>query len=278
MLKNSLQSMNELAGEKTKLVNDHLPSYLLLAMLAGAYVGLEVILALSVGAPLASASLPVVSLVMGLSFAVALLLVVFAGAELFTGNHMIYTVSTLSGVTTWKDTFKNWTWCFIGNAIGAFGLCLLITGTGLFKGIEPNHLLMTLAAKKMNLPVSELFFRGILCNWLVCLAIWTASRTKSDAAKIMLIFWMLFAFVASGYEHSVANMTFLGLALLLPHPDAISAAGLFHNLIPVTLGNIVGGGLFVGSIYWFVNARQLKENAKQPAALSPDLSSAKLSK
>lgn len=92
----------------------------------------------------------------------------------------------------------------------------------------------------MNLPVSELFFRGILCNWLVCLAIWTASRTKSDAAKIMLIFWMLFAFVASGYEHSVANMTFLSLALLLPHPDAISAAGLFHNLIPVTLGNIVG--------------------------------------
>ncbi|MGG3192361.1 formate/nitrite transporter family protein [Priestia aryabhattai] len=278
MLKNSLQSMNELAREKTKLVNDHLPSYLLLAVLAGAYVGLGVILALSVGAPLASASLPVVSLVMGLSFAVALLLVVFAGAELFTGNHMVYTVSTLSGVTTWKDTFKNWTWCFIGNAIGAFGLCLLITGTGLFKGIEPNHLLMTLAAKKMNLPVSELFFRGILCNWLVCLAIWTASRTKSDAAKIMLIFWMLFAFVASGYEHSVANMTFLGLALLLPHPDTISAAGLFHNLIPVTLGNIAGGGVFVGSIYWFVNARQLKEAKKQPAALSADLDSAKLSK
>lgn len=87
-------------------MNDHLPSYLLLAVLAGAYVGLGVILALSVGAPLASASLPVVSLVMGLSFAVALLLVVFAGAELFTGNHMVYTVSTLSGVTTWKDTFK----------------------------------------------------------------------------------------------------------------------------------------------------------------------------
>lgn len=88
-------------------MNDHLPSYLLLAVLAGAYVGLGVILALSVGAPLASASLPVVSLVMGLSFAVALLLVVFAGAELFTENHMVYTVSTLSGVTTWKDTFKN---------------------------------------------------------------------------------------------------------------------------------------------------------------------------
>jgi len=76
----------------------------------------------------------------------------------------------------------------------------------------------------------------------------------------------------------VANMTFLGLALLLPHSDAISAAGLFHNLIPVTLGNIAGGGLFVGSLYWFVNARQLKEAKKQPAALSADLDSAKLSK
>lgn len=262
MFKDSLQTINEMALTKKKLLDNSLFRYLLLAALAGAYVGLGVVLAVSVAAPLAASSLPVVSLIMGLSFAVALLLIIFAGAELFTGNNMIYTVSTLSRVTTWKDAFKNWFWCFGGNFIGASILCLLIVGTGIFKTIEPDYLLMTIAAKKMNMATSELFFRAILCNWLVCLAIWTVIRTKSDTAKIMLIFWMLFTFVASGYEHSVANMTFLGLALLHPHPDTISLAGFIHNLVPVTLGNIVGGGLFLGTIYWFVDSKQWKLEQK----------------
>ncbi len=277
LFKDSLESMAEAARQKTDHLNKQLPSYLLLAILAGAYVGIGVVLALSVGAPLAQMSLPVVSLVMGLSFAVALLLVTFAGAELFTGNHMFYTISTLSGVTTWRDTLKNWAWCFVGNLLGAFILCLLIVGTGLFKGIDEGHLMMTIASKKMNLPMSELFFRGILCNWLVCLAIWTASRTKNDAAKIMLIFWMLFAFVASGYEHSVANMTFLGLALLHPNPESVSLAGMVHNLIPVTLGNIVGGALFVGSAYWFVQKKKA-EQTQEVQKISTALKEEELSK
>ncbi|MNJ74281.1 Nitrite transporter NirC [compost metagenome] len=99
----------------------------------------------------------------------------------------------------------------------------------------------------------NLFFRGVMCNWLVCLAIWTSLRAKEDTAKLILIFWMLFAFIASGYEHSIANMTVLGLALLLPHPDTISIAGWFHNMIPVTLGNMVGGALFVGTAYWIIS-------------------------
>ncbi|MCM3068403.1 formate/nitrite transporter family protein [Priestia flexa] len=278
MFKASIESMTDIARQKTNQVNKQLPSYLLLSMLAGAYVGIGVVLALSVGAPLAEASLPIVSLVMGLSFAIALLLVMFAGAELFTGNHMFYTISTLSGATTWKDTLKNWLWCFVGNGLGAFVLCLLIVGTGLFKGVGDTHLLLTTAAKKMNLPMSELFFRGILCNWLVCLAIWTALRTKSDAAKIMLVFWMLFAFVASGYEHSVANMTFLGLALLHPHPETISLAGLLHNLIPVTLGNIVGGALFVGSVYWFINKKQMEKGRIQEVKIPQIVKEETLSK
>lgn len=262
MFKDSIQSINEMARVKKNLLDKSLFQYLLLSALAGAYVGLGVVLAISVGAPFADSSLPVTSLIMGLSFAVALVLVIFAGAELFTGNHMIFTVSTLSKVTGWKDVCKNWFWCFIGNFIGAIILCLLIVGTGIFKSISPDHLLMTIAVKKMSMDSSELFFRAILCNWLVCLAIWTTLRTKSDTAKIMLIFWMLFTFVSSGYEHSVANMTFLGLALMHPHSEAISLTGFFHNLAPVTLGNIIGGGLFLGTIYWFVETRQYKQKPK----------------
>lgn len=106
----------------------------------------------------------------------------------------------------------------------------------------------------MTLPFSELFFRGILCNWLVCLALWMSSRAKSEAAKLVLIWWCLFAFIASGYEHSVANMTLLSVAVLLPnHPETISIAGWLHNMIPVTLGNIIGGGVFVGMAYWLIS-------------------------
>jgi nitrite transporter NirC len=111
---------------------------------------------------------------------------------------------------------------------------------------------MATAAKKMAIPFWQAFFRGILCNWFVCLAIWTSMRAKSDSAKLILIWWMLFGFIASGYEHSIANMTVLGLALVLPHPETVSLAGWFHNMIPVTLGNMVGGIVFLGMMYWFI--------------------------
>lgn len=94
----------------------------------------------------------------------------------------------------------------------------------------------------------------------------------------MLVFWMLFAFVASGYEHSVANMTFLGLALLHPHPETISLAGLLHNLIPVTLGNIVGGALFVGSVYWFINKKQMEKGRIQEVKIPQIVKEETLSK
>lgn len=122
----------------------------------------------------------------------------------------------------------------------------------------------------MSAPVTELFFRGILCNWLVCLAIWMSARSKEDIAKLVLIWWCLYAFIASGYEHSVANMTLLSLAWLLPnHPDTISLAGWFHNMIPVTLGNIIGGALFVGMAYWYTSPVRKKHNTP-PADYVPD--------
>jgi nitrite transporter len=106
------------------------------------------------------------------------------------------------------------------------------------------------ASLKMNLPMWELFIRGILCNWLVCLAVWMAARTTNDVAKIMLIFWCLFAFIGSGFEHSIANQSILGMALFLPHGPEVSWAGFVWNQLWVVSGNIVGGVVCMGGAYW----------------------------
>ncbi|MBY0204239.1 formate/nitrite transporter family protein [Paenibacillus polysaccharolyticus] len=250
----SVEGIIEAAVKKRDQMNASLPRYMVAALMAGAYVGLGIILIFSIGAPLLAAHSPLQTMLMGMSFGLALTLVIFAGSELFTGNNMFFTMSTLAGRTTVNDTLKNWGLVFLGNLIGAVLLSLLIVGSGLFKAATPEHLLFVVSAKKMSAPVTELFFRGILCNWLVCLAIWMSARSKEDIAKLVLIWWCLYAFIASGYEHSVANMTLLSLAWLLPnHPDTISLAGWFHNMIPVTLGNIIGGALFVGMAYWYTS-------------------------
>ena len=256
----SVETIVEAAVKRKEKMNENITRYMIAAALAGAYVGIGIILIFSLGAPLAAIKSPFQPLIMGASFGIALTLVMFAGSELFTGNNLFFTTSTLAGKTTIRDTLKNWIVVFIGNLLGAVILSLLVLGAGLFKDIPVEHLLFTATAKKMSLPVTELFFRGILCNWLVCLAIWMSMRAKEEVAKLILIWWCLFAFIASGFEHSVANMTLLSLATLLPHhPETISIAGWLHNMIPVTLGNIVGGGVFVGMAYWFISPVRSKK-------------------
>ncbi|MWC30553.1 formate/nitrite transporter family protein [Paenibacillus sp. MMS18-CY102] len=253
MYKDTIEAVLKSAVAKKTLLDESKGRYLLASGLAGAYVGMGIVLIFTLGAAFAAAHSIFTPVVMGMSFGIALTLVIFAGSELSTGNNMVFAISSLAKATTLRDAFRNWLFCYLGNFIGAMILCLLILGTGMFDKIPADHLLFTAASKKMHMNEFQLFFRGIMCNWLVCLAIWTSLRAKEDTAKLLLISWMLFAFIASGYEHSVANMTVLGLALLLPHPDTITIAGLLHNLIPVTLGNIVGGAGFVGMSYWLIS-------------------------
>lgn len=265
MFAQNVEAVVQAAVKKKEQMNDSFLRYFVSAMLAGAYVGIGIMLIFKLGAPLAAESSPFQSLVMGAAFGIALTLVVFAGSELFTGNNMFFTMSTLSGQTTVSDTLKNWGVVFAGNLGGAIVLSCLIYATGLFKDIPPDHLIFTAAAKKMNDPFMELFFRGILCNWLVCLALWMGIRVKGETAKLILIWWCLFAFIATGYEHSVANMSLLTLAVILPgHPETVTLAGWISNMMPVTLGNIVGGGVFLGMAYWFISSAKAstKESGK----------------
>ncbi len=135
----------------------------------------------------------------------------------------------------------------------AFCVGALMAGGGGNLLAEGAPLLNKVAAYRMNSPAIELLARAILCNWLVCLSLWMAARTNSDSTKCIVIFWCLFAFIASGYEHSVANMTLLSLALLGNPTESITIAGMVHNLLWVTLGNTIGGGLFMAAGYWIAS-------------------------
>ena len=227
--------------------------YLVLSALAGAYVGLGIVLIFAIGAPLAAAGSGATRAVMGASFGVALTLVIFAGSELFTGNNLIMTVGLLSRTVNGSALTRVWIASFLGNLAGSLLLALATAASGVLSKAPAKDFVLGVVAAKMAAPAGELFFRGVLCNALVCLAVWMGLRTKDETARLVLIFWCLFAFIGAGFEHSVANMTLLGIGLFLPHdPALVSWAGFARNLTLVTAGNIVGGALLIGLPYWFV--------------------------
>jgi nitrite transporter len=249
-VESTVEAFAAAADKKGALLRRSRTQYFILSALAGAYVGFGIALIFAIGAPLSEAHSPFLKTVMGASFGVALALVIFAGAELFTGNTMVLTMGVLSGRVPWSSLASVWAWSFVGNLVGSVVLALLIAQSGALGGEPQRSFIENAAAGKMGLAFGAAFARGILANWLVCLAVWSATRTTSDVAKLIMIFFCLFAFVGAGFEHSVANMTLLSLALFQPHGDLVSWAGFVQNMVPVTLGNIVGGALFVGGLYW----------------------------
>lgn len=240
------------ARAKWRMLEASLSRYLLLSSMAGIYVGFGIALIFSLGGPLAGAGSPWLKPVMGAAFGIALTLVIFAGSELFTGNNMVGTVGGLSGSVTWPQAIQLNVVSWAGNLLGSLGLAWLVVHAGVFANGEAAQLISTVASAKMAAPAWELFLRGVLCNWLICLAVWTAGRTTSETAKLLLIFWCLLAFIGTGYEHSIANQSLLGMALLLPHGPGVEWLGFWYNQLFVVLGNLVGGGICVGGVYWFV--------------------------
>ena len=253
MTEASVQAAAEAARVKAEYLRRQPLGYLILSILAGVYVGFGIVLIFAIGAPLMAVGSPAAKLAMGASFGVALSLVVFAGAELFTGNNMVMTIGALRRTASPGALSLIWVLSYIGNLLGSLALAWLVARSGVLGGAPHLEVVERTVATKMNLPFAALFWRGVLCNWLVCLGVWTAMRSQSEAGKLVMIFWCLFAFIGAGFEHSVANMTLLGIGLLQPHGEAISWGGFVHNLVPVTLGNIAGGALFVGGAYWLAN-------------------------
>jgi nitrite transporter NirC len=248
MYLDTIDAFASIAARKSELLKRAPLGFWISAMMAGAYVGLGIILIFSIGSDVEPAYRPII---MGASFGIALTLVVFAGSDLFTGHTMYMPLGVFRGRAGWGDLASVWAVSWLGNLVGAALLALLfVAGGGGAILHSKSGFIMTVAAAKMNAPAGALFCRAVLCNWLVCLALWMAARMSSDAAKCIAIFWCLYAFIASGFEHSVANMTLLSIALLGDHPETVSIAGMVHNLVWVTLGNIVSGALIMAGGYW----------------------------
>lgn len=195
-------------------------------------------------------------LVGGIAFSLGLILVVVGGAELFTGNNLIVMAWADRKVTTIK-LLRNWGLVYIANLSGAVGAAALMfwSGTLLFGDGAVAETALEIAIAKINIDPMQAFIRGILCNILVCLAVWLCFAAHDVAGKILAIIFPISAFVALGFEHSVANMYFIPLGMLISGGE-ISVIEFLSNLIPVTLGNIVGGGLFVAIVYWSIYLRK----------------------
>ncbi|MGL5273098.1 MAG: formate/nitrite transporter family protein, partial [Phocaeicola sp.] len=188
---------------------------------------------------------------MGATFPLGLMLVVLAGGELFTGNCAYFIPSVMNKEQAWKCAFRNWTLVWIGNFIGVlFFAYFLVSIPGLLQN-DPWHTgIQKIAVAKISNPFLVTFLKGVGANWLVCLAMWLGMSAKETTGKIIGIWWAVMAFVTLGYEHCIANMFFIPMAML--EGADISVFDMFvKNLIPATLGNIVGGSFFVGGLYWY---------------------------
>ena len=251
------EEFNKVAGAakaKSDLLKNNKLGYFVSSMLAGIFVGMAIMLIFTIGGLLTAAESPATKIVMGISFGGALSLVVFAGSELFTGNNFVMAVGSLNKSLSWVDTIKVWIVSFIGNLVGSILAGYMFYLAGLAKGPVGEFIANT-AATKMSLPAQELFFRGLFCNILVCLAVWCTFRCKDDVSKLIMIFWCLFIFITAGFEHSIANMTLLTIGLLSPGTAAVSITGYAYNIGVVTLGNMIGGIFFVAVPYYLISRK-----------------------
>lgn len=256
MLEQGLEYVVQLAKKKKVMLDTNPMQYFIRAALAGVYIGFVIVLCFKAGNFFHMTQSPATYLVASMFFGIALVLITYGSAELFTGNTMYFTVATLRKETTIVDTIKNWFACYAGNFVGAIFFALLFYATGIFEHIDNGHFLNTVTEAKMNTETTQLFAKAILCNWLVCLACFLPSQVKGDVAKIAIIMLLVFTFFLSGYEHSIANLSLFAIALLSPHPDTITISGAIHNLVPVTIGNIIGGSVFVGMVYHYLTKKQ----------------------
>jgi len=272
----------------TKKANGNMSHTFALGVLAGAFIALGACFYTTVVTGIPPALIGPSKLVGGLCFSLGLILVAVGGAELFTGNILIV-MSVLSGKARLAYLIRNWVLVYAGNFVGSLLVAVLAFYAWQWKLGDSvvGATAYSIAAKKLSLPFETAFCSGIMCNFLVCLAVWLCYSGRTVADKILAIIFPVTAFVALGFEHSVANMYFIPYGIMLSRtadfvssPAASAAiakhapsmftirAFLADNLLPVTLGNIVGGGLLVGVIYWFIYLRGTQEQPTQAFILA----------
>ena len=260
MYTEAIQTLADQAAAKLTHQRRSLVSHFVRSMLAGMYVGAAIVLIFIVGSFLPPECQ---RLLMGVCFGGALTIVIFAGSELFTGSNLVLTLGVWTRKARMSDLLANWIWTYLGNLVGSVLFATIVVRSGVLSVDSIRRFVCGLVQTKMNLEPEPLFWRAVLANWLVCLGVWMAARIKEETARILMIWWCMFTFITCAYEHSIANMCGLMLGLLLPHEGFnITWEGYAYNLALATVGNIVGGALFVAGMYWMGSPRAREEAAK----------------
>lgn len=250
-----------------------------LAVLAGAFISLGAIFATTVSAGTGNLPFGLVRLLAGLAFSLGLILVIIGGAELFTGNTLIV-MAWASGKVSSRLVLRNWSIVYVGNLVGALGTAavMFVSGQYSFGGGSVGLAALTIGNAKAGLEFVPAIALGMMCNALVCLAVWLTFSARTTTDRILAIVPPIAAFVAAGFEHSVANMYFIPEAIAIrgfapvgfwtaidrvpaDFPNLTVQAFLVANLLPVTIGNVIGGAVMVGIVYWFVYLRRPRSPA-----------------
>lgn len=240
-----LDDVLKVVDKKYSYFKTYKSGYFLSSMWAGAAIGMGIILIAVIGAYGEKYQYAMTKAVMGFSFSMALSVVLMLGVELFTGNNLLMSVGCLEKKLSWLNVLYLWCFNYIGNFVGALVLAFIYANTGVGSGLVGEYLI-EMAVMKTSPSFMELLMKGILCNVLVCLAVLIAIKMKSESGKLIMIFWCIYTFITCGFEHSIANMTLFSLSALLDQGQTVSYALMIQNLIPVTIGNVIGGGLMLG--------------------------------
>lgn len=252
MYNEMIENVGDNALNKATSCREYRAKFFVSSMLAGCFIGIGVLTSFASASLFYGAGSPYAKLVMAITFCIALTLVIFTNTELFTGSNYVMSIGKLDKKISTSDMISVWCLSWFGNFLGAILLSIIFVLTGLVSEGVLMEFFAKMALAKASIPPVQLFARGILCNFLVCLTLVVTGRAKEDSAKILLTIMCLFAFVIIGFEHSIANMTVFSVALLEKSITSISIGQALYALIIATLGNVVGGAIFVGGTFYFL--------------------------
>ncbi|WP_434629238.1 formate/nitrite transporter family protein [Chromobacterium sp. CV08] len=248
--------LDEAAGKQRVLLSEP-GRYLLSAGMAGALIAAVLVVSLKLGQVFFAAGAPGYYIATAGFFGVALVSIIVCKVELFTSNVMYFTVGRLGGRCRSCNLLRSWAVVYIGNLIGVLLFVAVLAGAGGMGALPADHLLFNVVEHKVRASSMEIFWKGVLCNWVICLAVWVPMRLSSEAARLIVIMLLVFVFFFSGFEHSIANMAFFALARM-QGMTALDWGDILHNMVPATLGNIVGGAVGVGLVVFRLERHTLR--------------------
>ncbi|MBL0226408.1 MAG: formate/nitrite transporter family protein [Geobacteraceae bacterium] len=262
------ETIQAIIGAGRRVLHQSFGRTFILSLLAGFYISFGAQLSTVVSQDAARfAGLGVSRLLAGSVFSIGLMLVVICGAELFTGNSLL-AAAALHGEISWAKLAENWGLVLVGNFLGSLFFAWLMFESRLWESGAVAEHAVNIAAAKCKLSFGVAFIRALLCNWLVCLAVFMATAARDVPGKMLACFVPIMTFVTSGFEHNVANMYFIPTGLMISRetgridPALNWSSFLLDNLLPVTLGNIVGGVVFVACAYWYVHSATVRESSR----------------